>query len=273
MKPAGGNTCTGPGKDFEPVARQQPNAMSAGKQVCHDCAQRRFCLAHGLEANEAESLENLVTRSQCLGRNEQLYYAGEQQRHLYAVRSGLIKLSCNPGTGEEQVIGFRFPGDMFGLEALGGGQCTHSAVAVEASSVCQIPGAAFLKASRQSAQLQHHLYQLFARQIAIFNQARIMMGKGKAEAGLATFLLELSDRHKARGFSGTDFHLGMSRADIGSYLGIALETVSRLFSRFQLEGVLQVEKRYVVILDRERLESLADSVSPAGLQLRAMFSG
>ena len=97
MKLAAEHKCTNPRKDFEPVGRKRLNELSTGKPACQDCVQRRFCLAHGLKAYEAESLENLVTRSMRLRRNEQLYYAGQQQRHVYAVRSGMIKLSCNPG--------------------------------------------------------------------------------------------------------------------------------------------------------------------------------
>jgi len=237
--------------------RQRIFAHPHTAESCQNCAQQRFCLPQGLEPAEVQDLEHLISRIRSVGRGDYLFRAGERQRSVYAVRSGVIKLSCSMSNGDEQVIGFRLPGDLFGLEALGMEICTNSAVAIAPSSVCQIPVAQLIRVSSESPKLQQQLYVLFARQIVNANLALTMLGKSKAESGLAALILSVAERYRARGYSSTDFNLSMSRAEIGHYLGITVETVSRLFSRFQKQGLLKVDKRHIVVRDTDRLRSMA----------------
>ena len=204
-----------------------------------------------------KQLENIVAGARTVRRGGYLYHNGDRRRSLLAVRSGLVKIVNNTAQGHEQVTGFRLPGELLGLETLANDVSENSALAIETSSVCRIPVAPLLRLSRNSASFQHHLYRLVSRQLANRNMEFTILGKHKAEAGLVALLANLAERYRARGYSGTDFNLSMSRAEIGSYLGITLETVSRLFSRLQKEGLLRVDKRHITILEPDRLRSVA----------------
>ncbi|MBC7470876.1 MAG: helix-turn-helix domain-containing protein, partial [Ramlibacter sp.] len=190
---------------------------------------------------------------------QSLYRAGDRFHSIYAVRSGTLKTSLQMADGREQVSGFYLGGELMGLDGFADGKHASSASALEDAEVCAIPFAHLARLSAANAGMQHALNRLMSREIVREHSLMLLLGSMNAEERLAAFLLNLSQRLKARGYSASEFHLRMSRADIGSYLGMKLETVSRTFSAFQLHGVLEVDKRHIRILDIDRLASPVES--------------
>jgi CRP/FNR family transcriptional regulator len=231
---------------------------------CPDCPQRHCCLPEGLASGELRRLGNLLSGSRTIARQEYLFRAGDSLDCLYALRSGVVKLMCTASNGDEQVLEFCLPGEILGLEALGAESCVNSAVAIETATVCQLPIDRLERMCGEIPGLQRRLHLLFARQIVNSQMALTVIGKGKAEAGLASLLLQLARRLKAQGYSEKEFNLSMSRTDIANYLGIAVETVSRMFTRFHRKGVLRVDKRNIVILEPDCLRALAGEETAAG---------
>jgi CRP/FNR family transcriptional regulator len=185
-----------------------------------------------------------------------LYRTGEAAESLYVVRSGFMKSSVVTTDGREQVTRFHMMGDLIGLAAMAGQAHTTDTVALEDTEVCEIPFAALQRLTLRIPALQHRLYCLMMQEIQAERDALVLLGTMRAEERVASFLLDLGERYHTLGFSASRFVLRMSRADIGSYLGLRLETVSRLLSRFQVEGLLRVEGKSVQILDAEGLHSL-----------------
>ena len=236
--------------------------QNAGKQVdssvsCQNCTQHYFCLPHGLAAGEIEHLEALVSQRRILKRGEYLFHEGDKGKYLFAVRSGAFKTLRSTHDGNEQVLGFSMGGELIGLEALGQDSYTSSAVAIEPASVCQFSVKSLEHLARGLPALQHQMYLLFSQQLVNSYASLALLGKGRAEAGLAALLLTMAARFKVRGYSGNDFNLSMSRGDIGNYLGISTETVSRTFTSFHKQGLISVDKRRIVICQHDRLLDMA----------------
>lgn len=196
-------------------------------------------------------------RERIVGRGQSLFSAGTASHTLYLVRSGSIKTCAFNSDGDEQVFGFHFAGDVVGLEALETSCHGCTAIALETSSVWELPRDHLATLCQSTPELQRQLYQCYGREIVRDQALLRLLGKKHAEQRLVGFLLHLSQRFAERGFSAREFNLSMSRSDIGFYLGLALETVSRLFSRLQTKGILSVDRRYVHIIDADRLGGLA----------------
>jgi len=223
---------------------------------CNSCALHGACLPSDFSKAELEAFEDLAQVKRRLRGGQHLYRTGEPAESLYIVRSGFMKASVVTTDGREQVTRFHMMGDLTGLAAIAGQGHTTDAVALEDSEVCEIPFAALQRLTLRVPGLQHRLYCLMTQEIEADRDALVLLGTMRAEERVASFLLGLGQRYRALGFSATRFVLRMSRADIGSYLGLRLETVSRLLSRFQMEGLLRVEGKSVQILDAEGLRSL-----------------
>ena len=178
---------------------------------------------------------------------------------LYAVRSGFLKTTVLNSDGREQVTGFHMGGELLGLDGIGGGRYNGDAVALEDCEVCVLPFSLIEKFGREIPAIQRNLHCVLSREIARDHGVMMLLGSMRAEERLAAFLLNLSRRFTARGYSPSDFHLRMTRDEIGSFLGLKLETVSRLFSRFQCDGVIEVEQKHVRIRDIAALERLVHS--------------
>lgn len=251
---------------YLPAVDRVPGA-SAATARCPDCMQRHFCLPQGLASDEMRRLGNLLSGSRSIPRHTYLFRAGDSLDCVYVLKSGVVKLVWATSDGDEQVLGFCLPGEILGLEALGAESCVNGAVAIETATVCELPIAALEQMCREMPRLQHRLHLLFARQIVNSHMALTVVGKGNAEAGLASLLLNLASRLKAHGYSGKEFNLCMSRTDIANYLGIAVETVSRMFTRLRQKGVLKVNKRNIVILDPDYMRAVAGE-SPAAMRAR-----
>jgi CRP/FNR family transcriptional regulator len=185
-----------------------------------------------------------------------LYRSGDVFESIYAVKSGSFKTSYFTEEGGEQVTGLHLPGELFGMDAIHSGHYCCSAVALERSSVCEIPFEQLEELGAQIPSLMRQTVRIMSKEIQRDKRA-MLITKHSAPGRLAAFLLGLSERYRERGFAARDFRLGMSRVDIGNYLGLADETVSRLFTRFQEEGLLAVERRHIRLLDLPRLQSVA----------------
>ena len=228
------------------------------KVLCSSCHLRELCLPCGMEGSDVERLDNLMFSRRRLKVGQSLYRAGDRFEFIYAVRSGTFKTSLDLADGREQVSGFYLGGELMGLDGVAHGQHASSATALEDADICAIPYAHLTALSAANTGMQHVVSRLMSREIVREHSLMLLLGSMNADERLAAFLLNLSQRLKARGYSPTEFHLRMSRAEIGSYLGMKLETVSRTFSAFQQQGLLEVDKRHIRIADLERLAQALD---------------
>lgn len=226
------------------------------KVACRNCSLGMLCLPVGLVPEDVEQLDGIVKRSRPLHRGDHLFRNGDRFRSLFVVKTGSVKTFTPGEDGGEQVLGFHLPGEIIGLDAIEREQHSCSAKVLETSAICEIPFARLEDLSSSIPSLQHQMYRLLSKEIGQDTEMLLLLGKKNAEERLATFLLSLSNRFKKRGLSATDFYLSMSRHEIGNYLGLAVETVSRLFTRFQEEKLLRVERKHIQLQDLKRLESL-----------------
>jgi CRP/FNR family transcriptional regulator len=217
--------------------------------TCSSCHLRDLCLPCGMEGGDLDRLDSLRFVRRKIKVGQTLYRQGDRFQFIYAVRSGTLKSSLALADGREQVSGFYMAGELMGLDGLAQGSHASSATALEDTEVCAIPYAHLSELSAANSGMQHIVSRLMSREIVREHSLMMLLGSMNAEERLAAFLLNLSQRLKARGYSASEFHLRMSRAEIGSYLGMKLETVSRTFSAFQQQGLLEVDKRHVRILD------------------------
>jgi CRP/FNR family transcriptional regulator len=240
------------------VTAIKPAATASAKfQVsCSSCNMREMCLPAGLCAEDLARMENIVYARRRVRRGEALFAAGDEFKSVYSVRSGFFKTSITDGEGREQVTGFFMGGELLGLDGLGSGRYHAAATALEDSEVCVLPYALIEEIAADMPALQRHLHAVLAREIVRDHGVMMLLGSMRAEERLATFLLNLSKRFTARGYSPAEFNLRMTREELGSYLGLKLETVSRLFSRFHDERLIEVEQKHVRILDSEGLARL-----------------
>jgi len=226
--------------------------------ACSSCSLRELCLPAGLDAGEMERMDRLVTHRRRLRRGAELYRTGTPLAALFAIRSGFMKSCVLHDDGREQVAGFHMAGDLLGLDAIGGGSHTCDTIALEDTEVCEIPFASLEQLSRELPSLQQQLHRIMSREIVRDYGVMLLLGSMSAEERLAAFLLNLSQRFAARGYSPSEFRLRMTREEIGSYLGLKLETVSRTFSGFQGRGLIKVQQKEVRILDVPGLKSVLD---------------
>ena len=224
-------------------ARKSPG-VSACPTQCGACNLREVCLPCGLAGSSREALDNMVYTRKRVKRGECLYRAGSGFESLYAVRSGFFKSRLVLEDGRDQVTGFHMSGEILGMDGIGSDEHTADVIALEDSEVCVIPYSHF-----EDPVQQRQLHRVMSRELVRDQGVMILLGTLRAEERLAAFLVNLSQRFVARGYAHNDFHLRMTRDEIGSYLGLSLETVSRLFSRFQDEKLITVQQKHIRILD------------------------
>ncbi|MPW17722.1 fumarate/nitrate reduction transcriptional regulator Fnr [Paraburkholderia sp. CNPSo 3157] len=220
---------------------------------CSSCAMRQLCMPQGVAANELPQLEAVICSARSVRRGESLYRAGDSFDSLYAVRSGSLKTVMAHRDGREQVTGLRLAGEALGLDGISSDQHACSAVALEDSSVCIIPYAELKHLCREIGSMQERLHKLMGEQIVREAAQMMVLGSLSADERVAAFLLDISERNAQRGYSPAEFNLRMTREDMGSYLGMTLETVSRTLSRFQKRGLIDAQGRFIHIVDPEGL--------------------
>jgi CRP/FNR family transcriptional regulator len=252
-----------PGAMSMPIIPDMP-ARSCGpleplRVACSSCNLRELCLPVGLNPAELQQLDGLVAKRRSVPRGEHLFRNGERFEALYAVRTGFFKTCVNSEDGRDQVTGFQMAGELLGLDGISSDHHHCDAVALEDSSVCTIPYGQLETLSREFTVLQRQFHKIMSREIVRDHGVMLLLGNMRAEERLAAFLLNLTRRLQARGFSASSLVLRMTREEIGSYLGLKLETVSRTFSKFQDDGLMEVKQRQLRILDQAGLQALVNN--------------
>jgi CRP/FNR family transcriptional regulator len=246
-----------PNPQSKAVASSAP-VVSIGtlRSHCSACSMRALCLPVGLSESDLEELDAVLGNKLKIKKGEILFHSGAPFTALYAVRLGTLKTTVLSDDGREQVAGYHMPGDLLGLDGMGDERHGCAAVALEDSELCVMPFGRIEDLAREVPALQRNLHKVLSKEIERDHRVMLLLGSMRAEERLAAFLLNLSDRYRSRGYSSTEFVLRMTREEIGSYLGLKLETVSRLFSRFQEEGLVAVAGRSVKIIDMAMLKQL-----------------
>ncbi len=232
----------------------KPHAI---KMACSNCNLRELCMPLGLNAQEMSRIDELVDTRRKVKRGTTLFHDGDKFTSLYAIRTGFFKTCVAAEDGRDQVTGFQMAGEVVGLDGIVNDRHTCNAVALEDAEVCAMPFERIEELSREVSALQHHLHRIMSREIVRENGVMLLLGSMRAEERLAAFLLNLTQRLHARGFSASELVLRMTREEIGSYLGLTLETVSRTFSRFSEDGIVEVRQRHIRILDSAALQRIA----------------
>ena len=218
---------------------------------------RELCLPVGLTADGMKQVDGLIAHRTRLKKHQILYRAGDPFHALYAIRVGSLKAMLLAEDGREQVAGFHLPGEILGLDGVATNHHQAAAIALEDTEVCVLPFANVQGLARSLPALQQNLHQIMSKEIVRDQGMMMLLGSMSAEQRVAVFLLNLADRHRRRGYSSTEFVLRLTREELGSYLGLKLETVSRQFSRFQEGGLVQLQGRTVKLLDPIALQRLA----------------
>ena len=224
---------------------------------CKDCSLAALCLPLSLNMEDMDAMDEIVKRGRPLKKGELLFRQGDAFGSVFAVRSGALKTFTVTDTGEEQITGFHLPSELVGLSGMDTEIYPVSAQALETTSVCEIPFERLDELSVQLPQLRRQLMRVMSREIRDDQQMMLLLSKKTADERIATFLVNLSARFRARGFSANQFRLAMSRNEIGNYLGLAVETVSRVFTRFQQANLIAAEGKEVHILDPIELCAMA----------------
>ncbi len=233
------------------------------KISCGGCSLNELCLPHGLEGPDMEKLDSIIRHQPPLHPGQHLFRAGDGGQSLYAVRSGSLKTYCTTKNGDEQVLGFTLPGEIVGLDGMSDGHYASNSIALETSSVCQLPYSQLDELCAEIPSLHRQMMRVVGKEVSSDHRMLLLLGKRSADERLAAFLLSLSLRYKMRGLSATELNLPMSRQDIGNYLGLAIETVSRLFANFQDQDLLRVNRRQITLLNVARLEEMFEGCTEA----------
>ncbi len=239
------------------MASRQNVVDFSTKVACNNCSLQQLCLPLGVNRQDLQQLDDIIKRRRPVPRGQHVFMTGDRFGSLFAIRSGSIKTYLMTEGGSEQITGFYLPGELVGLDAIGGGIHPCSARALETSGLCEIPFDLLETVVDKVPGLARQLMRIMSREIQSDEHLLALLGKRSAEERLASFLLNLSARFQERGFSHQEFVLSMSRIDIGNYLGLAVETISRLFTRFQSQGFVSVDHKRIQLLDVVALKQLS----------------
>lgn len=228
------------------------------KNSCSDCRLADLCLPYGLQINEIEQLASIIKNKRPLQTDELLYAQNDQCQSLYAVKSGSFRSFIVNAEGIEQTLGFYLPGELMGLDALLHGRFSCSSVALETATVCELPLSRLNELYTEIPGLQHQMMRILSKEIASDREQILLLGHRTAKERMATFLLMLSIRYGALGYSNTDFNLSMRRQDIANFLGLSNETISRQLTELSKAGVIVVKQRVIQIIDLNLLKSIVE---------------
>jgi CRP/FNR family transcriptional regulator len=237
------------------IRKMNPNTI---KVACSNCNLRELCMPMDLTADELDRIDAVVGVRRKVKRGATLFRNGEKFTSLYAIRTGFFKTCLIAEDGRDQVTGFQMAGEVIGLDGIVNDRHACDAVALEDAEVCVMPFDRIEELSRDINALQHHVHKIMSREIVREHGVMLLLGSMRAEERLAAFLLNLVQRLHARGFSRSELVLRMTREEIGSYLGLKLETVSRTFSKFAEEGIIEVHQRHVHILNADALKDIVN---------------
>ena len=236
-----------------------PQALQAG---CAACSMHQLCLPMGLDEIDMHRLDQIIDRRKRIKRDQPLYRMNEPFNTLYAVRLGHFKTHQINNNGSQQITGFQMAGELLGMDAIG--TCHHQceAVALEDSEVCEIPFNQLEMLFQDMPILLRQFHRIMSKEISREQSVMLALNSMTAQQKLAAFLVNLSSRYATRGYSPTRFQLRMTREEIGNYLGLAIESVSRMLSIFKKNGLIEVSHRDVELLDLPTLKSIALGSTP-----------
>lgn len=232
------------------------NTIPSLRVSCSHCNLREHCVPLGLSLKEIDRLEDLVASRKRIRRGEPLFRAGDRFESIYAIRLGFLKSSVMSSDGREQVTNFHMSGELNGLDGIANEVHSCDVIALEDTEVCVIPYERILAVSAEIDEYNIHFQKILSREIVRQHGLMLLLGSMHAEERLAAFLLNLSQRFESRGYSRSEFVLRMTRAEIGSYLGLKLETVSRVLSRFSHDNLIVVNQKHVQIVNAEGLRAI-----------------
>ena len=228
------------------------------KVACSNCNLRELCMPIGLNHDELNRIDDLVATRRHVKRGDTLFRSGDKFNSLFAIRTGFFKTCVATEDGRDQVTGFQMAGEVIGLDGIVSDNHSCDAVALEDAEVCVMPYDRIEDLSREVHGLQRHVHKIMSREIVREHGVMLLLGSMRAEERLAAFLLNLVQRLHARGFSQSELILRMSREEIGSFLGMKIETVSRTFSKFADEGIVEVKQRHVRIMNTQALKDIVN---------------
>jgi len=235
------------------------NSSCTGQQHihCQNCSISELCLPFTLNDKELDSLDSIIDRKRPIHKGEQIFTDGQAMHALYAIRSGTFKTYTVNEQGEEQITGFHLAGDLLGFDAIADSEHPSFAKALETSMVCEIPYNTLDSLSNTMPKLKKQILRMMSTEIRGDQEMLTLLNRKNAEQRLATFISTLSIRYHARGLSASEFRLTMTRSDIGNYIGLTVETISRLLNRFHKNGLIQVDGKLITILDIAKLNECA----------------
>jgi len=226
------------------------------KVSCASCSLRELCIPQCMSDDELILIDAIIERKKPVHKNDYLFRAGDSNRSIYAVLSGSVKTLVDNPNGEEQIVGFHLPGELLGMDGFSGDAHTCSSVALETSSVCEFPLEKLDEVCHKVPSIQYAMRRIMGKEVAKDHAMLLLLGRMSAEEKLASFLVSLSNRMAQRHWKPTEFNLTMPRQDIANYLGLAVETVSRLFAHLQDQSIIEVNRRRVNISDMQRLKAI-----------------
>lgn len=236
---------------------------------CHNCSISQLCIPFTLNDQELDQLDDIIERKKPIHKGDELFKAGEPLKSLFAVRSGTIKTYTITEQGEEQITAFHLAGDLVGFDAINTDMHQSFAEALETSMVCEIPFETLDELSGKMPKLRQQIMRLMSNEIVSDQNMLLLLSKKSAEERLAFFIHNLAHRFGERGFSSKEFRLSMTRGDIGNFLGLTVETISRLLGRFQNANVIEVKGKYVTVLDQDELALRAGLRRDESISIRA----
>ncbi len=237
--------------------------ITALRNSCSSCSMQQLCLPMGLDESDMQRLDGIIGRSR-ISRDETLYRIGDKFNFLFAVRVGQFKTYQISPDGTQQITGFQMAGELLGMDAIGTSAHQCDAVALENSEVCKIPFARLEELFSTIPALLRHFHRMMSKEITREQNVILLLGNMGAEQRLAAFLVNLSSRHEARGYSATHFKLRMTREDIGNYLSLTIESISRLLTKLKKDGVIKVSNREIELIDLPALKILAAGTDVCG---------
>ncbi len=240
-----------PGTPVAPLNVQELRAS------CSQCSMHQLCLPMGLDDADIQRLDTIIGRRRRIPRGGNLYRMDDAFTNLYAIRFGHFKTFQVNAAGSEQITGFQMAGELLGMDAISTDRHHCDARALEDSEVCEIPFPQLESLFSHVPNLLHHFHRMMSREITREQSAMLLMGNMRAEQRLAAFLLNLSARYAARGYSQTQFQLRMGREEIGNYLGLTIESISRSLSKFKKQNLLTVDNREIILNDLDAIKRMA----------------
>ncbi|RYV01438.1 transcriptional regulator FNR [Shewanella sp. OPT22] len=241
-----------------PLDIKKPKKSSSGCTIhCHDCSMSTLCIPVALNSNELDQLDDIIERKKPIQKGELIFKSGDELKSLFAIRSGTIKSYTITEQGEEQITGFHLAGDVVGFDGISSNSHQSFAQALETSMVCEIPFTTLDDLSATMPKLRQQIMRLMSSEIMNDQDMILLLSKKSAEERLAAFISNLATRFGNRGFSQKEFRLTMTRTDIGNYLGLTVETISRILGRFQKSELIEVNGKYITIKSFDELKELA----------------